>query len=170
MNIGTKVKITLDPNKINRFFTMSAFIDRIGEVFDNKRTMIFQRIPTETYITIVCLQADGELSESRCLKSIANLFGISNNEIVKSVVFSNAVGLTYQQENPDMWEQMYPNYEVWVNQYFQIQSKSESKSIRYYLTIEECKKWFENYCNIPWNWKVVTPNGDVIDGELYQTW
>ena len=108
--------------------------------------------------------------ESRALKSVAALFDIYNNGIVESSIFSNVVGLTNQRENPELWNQMFPNYEVWKNQFYQVQSKSESISIKYYKTLGECKKWFENYCNIPSNWVVIAPDGESLDGKYYQNW
>lgn len=53
---------------------------------------------------------------------------------------------------------------------YQIQSKSESITVKTFYTLLECKMWFQNLCNIPWNWKVITPTNETLDGKLYQTW
>ena len=53
---------------------------------------------------------------------------------------------------------------------FKIQSKSDSTTVKEYHSLSECKWWFEMICNIPWNWKVICPDGSVLDGKLYQSW
>jgi len=53
---------------------------------------------------------------------------------------------------------------------FSIQSKSDSTTVKSCDSLLECKWWFDNICNIPWNWKVVSPTGEVLDGKLYQSW
>lgn len=53
---------------------------------------------------------------------------------------------------------------------FQIQSKSQSVTIKQFDTLLECKLWFQNLCNIPWHWKVITPNNETLDGREYQSW
>lgn len=53
---------------------------------------------------------------------------------------------------------------------FEIQSKTDSTPLTGFSTLSDVKWWFENICNIPWNWKVITPSGEVLDGKHYQSW
>ena len=53
---------------------------------------------------------------------------------------------------------------------FELQSKSDSTIVKEFVSIYECKRWFDNICNIPWNWKVITPSGEILDGNHYQSW
>lgn len=53
---------------------------------------------------------------------------------------------------------------------FRIQSKSDSTTVKSCDTLIECKWWFDNICNISWNWKVISPTGEELDGKHYQSW
>lgn len=52
---------------------------------------------------------------------------------------------------------------------YQIQSKSDSTTIKSLNTLSEVKWWFDNICNIPSNWIVVCPDGTILQGEHYQS-
>ena len=53
---------------------------------------------------------------------------------------------------------------------FQIKSVSEDITIKECTSLQECKKWFQNMCNIPWNWYVLTSESKKLIGNSYESW
>ncbi|MEY2703859.1 MAG: hypothetical protein RLY43_2498 [Bacteroidota bacterium] len=53
---------------------------------------------------------------------------------------------------------------------YKIQSKSDLTVIKECSNLEDCKRWFELYCNNPHTWQVEDPFGNILPGNQYHTW
>jgi len=54
---------------------------------------------------------------------------------------------------------------------FHIKHKLDSNLIaKTCYSLKACKKWFEDWTDIPWVWEVHKPDGTVLDGRDYKSW